>query len=116
VQSPLRDVGGAHAVKSGVGEVAEPREVVESVGPEGSPVAMQLEHEGALGGLEPKPRHRRGRARELGVGGVEQQRAGGGGCSAGRRSRCSDGARRAMAGAEGEGTGCQRERATQRLG
>ena len=70
-------------MKPGVGEVAEPREVVEAVGAEGSPVAMEFEHEGAFGGFELQSRDRRGGARELGVGGVEQQGPGGrgeGGC------------------------------------
>ena len=83
LQSPLGDIGRAHAMKPVVGEVAEPREVVEAVGAEGSPVAMDFEHEGALGGFEVKPGERRGGARELGVGRVEQQGAGGrgeGGC------------------------------------
>ena len=58
-------------MEAGVGEVAESGEVVETIGAERSPVTMQFEHEGALGRLEAEPGDGRGRARELGVGGVE---------------------------------------------
>src|SRR5687767_16007155 len=65
VEPELCDISLVHAMKARVIVVSESREVVETVGPDRTPGAIQLEHKDALRRLEAKPRDRRRGLREF---------------------------------------------------
>ena len=83
VQPPLRDVTAADTMEACVVVVAQPSQIVESVGACRSPRAYEFKHEHTLGGFEAQMRNRWRGCAPFGIRGVHQERPG---CC--RRHRC----------------------------